>query len=158
MDRRLAGYSLLAGVGLYVFAAMVIDLDILPFINITPNTQVSLSVVLVGPLVYIEEAVGIMSGGITALAGLALFLVSLTVIRSSSLGRRKSILQTVCLITPAIIFVFSLDFVSLDPGDFHNTVIFYFYQVGLTWVTNELALIISGVWLIVGVLVFKLKK
>jgi hypothetical protein len=145
-------YSIFAGIGLYAFLSMVIDLDIMPFVGVPPNIQVFLSSVLVGPTVVLEDATRVESGGVSATIGLAMFLVFLTILRSQKIGVRTSIYQTVFLIAPFIVFVFSLDFITLDPGDFHNVLIYYFYQVHLYWITNELALIVSGVWLGIGVI------
>lgn len=145
-------YSIFAGIGLYAFLSMVIDMDIMPFVGVPPNVQVVLSNVLVGPIVVLENAAGIESGGVPAATGLAIFLVFLTMLRSQKIGVRTSIRQTAFLIAPFIVFVFSLDFITLDPGDFHNVVIFYFYQIGARWVTNELVMFVSAIWLGIGII------
>jgi len=67
---------------------------------------------------------GIHSIGILAAIGLIAILAGLTLIRGKQI-------QTLLIIAPAIIFLFSLDFVSFDPTQFSVYAIYWFQEIGL---------------------------
>ncbi len=141
----ITGASLLT-VGAYFFIVPVICVDILPFINGN-----AIFFRLDSPILQIEYEFGITSIGIIAATGLLAMLSGLIIVR-------HNLLETVLLVAPTIIFIFSLDFVTLDPTQFNLQVIYWFTQVHLAWITNGLMMYVSAIWLIVGCIVFILKR